>query len=481
VRLVTILFAAFFILGTAAKLRPPEYDEAYSIFLTAGDPRPSWPSGFFHPGDVRSFYAGHPSPAKIAHDLRQGDVHPPLYFWALEYWRRLVGPGWFAARLLSVLLSVAALAGLAWLAILAEIPPASAMLLALFSYGFAYTGIVARGFALAQLLNILGMALILSAQRAGRKQGWRSALLGGLVFGAAAFSNYLAVFIGLATLFWLFLDQKRRKLLPPAALGFALFLPALIYFFRAQHNARIGQFQKFSLPHAVALLAKDSGAALFGGLPIYAGSAGGIVTVALFVFTAICAVFIVKNWQSGLSLFALAACAMPAGLLALGLLFDNTPIEIRYLAFATPFIALLLAQTLPPFWRYLFLGLQACGILGLILAPSTLQPQALAARQLRSLDTPSALVLLPFGNDGVGIPGPFIEAAPDTIRLELLTPNAQPDLSRENRVVLALLPVDDSSKKTGIDLLARFNANPCWKNQYSTKLLRTFTRTCENP
>lgn len=477
-RLVTILLAALFILGTAAKLRPPEYDEAYSIFLTAGDPRPSWPSGIFHPGDVRSFYAGHPSPAKIARDLRQGDVHPPLYFWTLEYWRRLVGPGWFTARMLSVLLSVAALA---WLAILAEIPPATAMLLALLSYGFAYTGIVARGFALAQLLNITGMALILSALRGGRKQGWRPALLGGLAFGAAAFSNYLAVFIGLATLFWLALDPKRQKILPPAALGFAAFLPALIYFFRAQHNARIGQFQKFSLAHAVALLAKDSGAALFGGLPVYAGSAGGAVTLALVILTAICAAFIVKNWQSGLSLFALAACAMPAGLLALGLLFDNTPVEIRYLAFALPFIALLLAQTLPPSWRYLLLGLQACGILGLILAPSTQQPQGLAARQLRGLNTQSALVLLPFGNDGVGIPGPFIAAAPDALRLKLLTPNAQPDLSRENRVVLALLPVDDSSKKTGVDLLARFNANPCWKNQYSTRLLRVFSRTCENP
>lgn len=477
-RLVTILLAALFILGTAAKLRPPEYDEAYSIFLTAGDPRPSWPSGIFHPGDVRSFYAGHPSPAKIARDLRQGDVHPPLYFWTLEYWRRLVGPGWFTARMLSVLLSVAALA---WLAILAEIPPATAMLLALLSYGFAYTGIVARGFALAQLLNITGMALILSALRGGRKQGWRPALLGGLAFGAAAFSNYLAVFIGLATLFWLALDPKRQKILPPAALGFAAFLPALIYFFRAQHNARIGQFQKFSLAHAVALLAKDSGAALFGGLPVYAGSAGGAVTLALVILTAICAAFIVKNWQSGLSLFALAACAMPAGLLALGLLFDNTPVEIRYLAFALPFIALLLAQTLPPSWRYLLLGLQACGILGLILAPSTQQPQGLAARQLRGLNTQSALVLLPFGNDGVGIPGPFIAAAPDALRLKLLTPNAQPDLSRENRVVLALLPVDNSSKKTGVDLLARFNANPCWKNQYSTRLLRVFSRTCENP
>ena len=47
-------------------------------------------------------------------------------------------------------------------------------------------------------------------------------------------------------------------------------------------------------------------------------------------------------------LLAMATVAPPAGLLLLGLAFDNTPIELRYLAFATPFIGLLLAAALPP-------------------------------------------------------------------------------------------------------------------------------------
>ncbi len=482
-RIGTILLAALLILGCGAWLRAPEYDEAYSIFLAAGDARPAWPVGVFQPEDVRPFYTGDASLTAIAAALRNGDVHPPLYFWLLEYWRRLagqcwVGQGWFAARLLSVLLSLISLASIAWVAALTEIPASAAMLLALFSYGFAYTGIVARGFTLAQALDLLGIALMLLADRSRR----RKASLGfaaGLAFGAAAFSNYLAVFVGLAALLWTCLNRRRRRLLP-AALGLAMFLPALLYFFHAQQHSRIGQFQQFALSHAILLLAKDFGAAIFGGLPIYAGRAGGIVAALLASLIVICAGFIVKNWEPRLALLALNVMSLPVGLLALGLIFNNTPIEIRYLAFAIPYLALLLAQTLPPAWRYLLLGVQACGIIGLIFAPSTMQKQGFAARQAARLDMSAALVLLPYGNDGVGIPGPFIAAAPDRMRIELIKPGAQPDFSGEKTVILALLRGDDASKQTTSSMLASFNANPCWSPRSTTELLKTYVRTCKN-
>ena len=107
-----LLPLAGLLLVLAAWLRGPEYDEAYSIFLTAGHARPPWPQGVFTAGSVRWLYAPHGSLAQIAHDLRQGDVHPPLYFWLLELWRRVAGAGWFTARLLSVGFTLAGLAGL---------------------------------------------------------------------------------------------------------------------------------------------------------------------------------------------------------------------------------------------------------------------------------------------------------------------------------------------------------------------------------
>jgi hypothetical protein len=133
VRIGTILLLGLLILTTAAYFRAPEYDEAYSIFLTAGDARPAWPAGVFQPKAVRGFYQGTPALSKIAGDLRKGDVHPPLYFWVLEYWRRAFGAGWFAARMLTVCFAICALACIAWLAALAQIPAASAMLIGLAS------------------------------------------------------------------------------------------------------------------------------------------------------------------------------------------------------------------------------------------------------------------------------------------------------------------------------------------------------------
>jgi hypothetical protein len=475
-RIVGLLVFATLLLSLAAQLRAPEYDEAYSIFLTAGDPRPSWPQGVFRAGDVRGFYDGHAGPGEIAHDLRVGDVHPPLYFWALDYWRRLTGPSWFAARMLSVGFSVAALGVLAGLALRAEVPVAATLLLTLLSYGFAYTGIVARGFALAQFLNIVGVYLVCLGTKDRR---WGLCFGGGLAFGAAGFSNYLAIFVGLGTVWWLMLRAENRKMLVPAGFGLGCFLPAIGTFFLSQRNSRVGQFVPFSLPHEITLLAKCGGAALFGGLPVYAGAAGAAVRLAvawtLALLIVVCAGFVVRDWQPKSALFAIAAVATPIGLLGLGFIFDNSPIEIRYLAFSLPFVALLLAQTLPRYWLWLVLGVQVCGIAGLIVAPETMQPQGLAARQLRAFITPGTLVLLPFGNDGVGIPGPFIASVPDDLRLQLVKPGPWPKLAGERHVVVVTLRIDAASAQTG-----GFPANSCWVQTALAKYLKVFVRRCHD-
>jgi hypothetical protein len=377
--------------------------------------------------------------------------------------------------MLSVLFSIGALTALAWLATLAEIPVATTLLIALLSYGFAYTGIIARSFACAQCLNIFGMALTI---KGSKDQNSAYALAGGSAFGAAGFSNYLAIFIGAGTLFWLLIAKPAKKLTAFTALGLALFLPPIGYFFVAQHNSRIGQFTAFSPINALILLAKDNGAALFGGLPLCAGRAGNFVTATLAILITICAGFIVKNWQKNLSVFAVAALATPAGLLALGCVFKNTPIEIRYLAFSLPFIALLLAQTLPRRLLYLVLCIEACGIAGLIIAPATMQPQGLAARQLRKLATPASLILLPFGNDGVGVPGPFIASVPNHLRLELIKPGRLPNLAREPRVILVMIQIDAASKQATTSALKTFSTDPCWIENSSTNLVRIFIQTC---
>jgi hypothetical protein len=511
-RATSLLVLAGLLLGGVAMSRPPEYDEAYSIFLTAGDARPDWPAGVFRPADVRGLFSGDAGFGQIARDLRLGDVHPPLYFWLLEIWRRAFGPSWLAARLLSVLSSVGALAVLAKLAGLAGIPVGPAILVTVLSYGFAYTGTVARGFALAQFLNVVGVALVFAAARgpvqngvagaekktgllrrfmrkrapsrdAARHDGdgaWvksreLSAGLGGVALGAAGFANYLAVFVGLAALCWLGFTQRRRLL--PALAGFVAFLPADAWFFSAQRASRAGQFESFSWPHALALLVRDSGAVLFGGLPVYAGRAGPAVALALFLLLLICVGFVIKNSSPDQKLFALTAGATPIGLLALGAVFGNTPIEIRYLAFGVPFLALLLAASLPRPLLVLYLGVQGCAILGLVTAQATMQPQALAAREAAAIATPETLVLVPFGNDGVGIPGPFIAAAPYYMRIFLLRAGAVPDLRRETRVILAGIDADAASGGAIRTVTATFSGSKCWRDE-ANGLVQLYTRVC---
>lgn len=372
----------------------------------------------FTAGSVRWLYDGHAGLGRIAAGLRQGDVHPPLYFWVLEVWRQGVGPSWFAARLLSVLFTLAGLYGLSRIARLCRLPAWPVLAMALLSYGFIYTGILARPFALAQALNIAGVACALRAAH-GRRVSW--AWLAGAAFGAAAFTDYLAVFTGAAMLAWLCGRRGWRAL--PALAAMLPFLAVCFWFFLAQHSARDGQFAPFAWNPALLEIMRDGGAALFGGLPLYAGmalsgAAGGAMAACLaLLFLAALACAVRTRQGRG---FLLLAAATPAGLLALGVAFRNTPIEIRYLAFALPWVALAFAPVLPRLPLGLWLGAQAAAVAGLIFAPATMQPQGRAAHLAAGF--PGALVALPYGNDGVGLPGPFIAAAPDAMRLILLRP-----------------------------------------------------------
>jgi hypothetical protein len=184
---LAVLLLAAFVLTCAAATRSFEYDEAYSVFVTSPTPRPAWPATVFRAGAARAAFTTHAGAAAIARALRETDVHPPLYFWALASWRRVVGDGLLAMRLLSMLCALAALVAVGAIAREAAIPPATAMLFTAGCYGFAYTAVVARGFALAQTLILCGVLLVLGA---ARRERWWQAVGGGLLLGTATLTNY---------------------------------------------------------------------------------------------------------------------------------------------------------------------------------------------------------------------------------------------------------------------------------------------------
>jgi hypothetical protein len=483
-RFLWVLLPSAIVLVLAAWLRGAEYDEQYTLFLTAGISRPDWPSTVFPAGLAPRLQSGTASFVAIAHDLRSGDVHPPLYFWLLSIWRAVFGYDLFVARLFSVVLALGALALTGMIARAARVSPVWAMLLTLGCYGFAYTSVIARGFALAELLVLGGVACLLVSRGPWVSRGaWRFAAAG-ILFGAATLTNYLAVFsVGGCLLaiclraVWPGTGRSATTSLAirsavVAIMGFLVFIPADLWWFLAQRNSREGQFPPFSLLQSLLRLASRGAGDILGGLPLYVdGIASTVLAAAMGLLLVGLVACVVWRWRHigerhARIMFAIAALSPPIGLLALGAIFNNTPIEVRYLSFSTPFVGLLLAGAPGVRTKIGLLAVQAASIVGLMLAPQTMQPTRAAAHAASELAR-DGIVLLPRGNDGVGVVGGFaIEASP-ALPLLLIPGDDTPAriLSRigtTRRVVLALMEQDDASLQAS-QTMRQAMATPDWR------------------
>ncbi len=470
-----ILLLAAFVLTAAAWVRGAEYDEQYTLFLTAGTPRPDWPDTVFPAGAVAAMQVGHASLMQIARDLRATDVHPPLYFWVVSLWREALGSSLFATRMLSVLCGLLSLSLIGSIARRCAIPAVPAMLLTLGCYGFVYVDAIARGFAPAQLLTLCGVGLLLRQRP----------LLAGISLGAACCCNYLAVFVAAAVIgaagAW------------GAVLAAIPFLAVDAWFLVGQHAARTGQFPPFQIWPSLQRLGEYETASVFGGLPLYVDGiwcAAIAAMLGLLVLGLATCIARRRPWSAGPaeSLLLAGALAPPIGLLLLGATFDNTPIELRYLTFGLPFVALLIAWALLPRNRRasgtyvtlmrISLALQFVGIAGLLLSQRTMQPARATAVEAGRL-AGDGIVLLPRGNDGVGIVGAFgIEAAAALPLLVIRPAESIADrIAPYHRVILALLAQDRDSIAT-IPLLRTELIEAHWRRVAIGFNVEVYERTC---
>ena len=247
------------------------------------------------------------------------------------------------------------------------------MLLTLGSYAFTYTSSIARGFALAQLLVLAGVVSLLAGRRT-----WH-ACTGGLLFGAATLTNYLAVFPAARRLLATTIEAVRPApaAAPPGRLR------------AGEPDAQVCPPIRRTLARWLGVLLLCHSGRLFGGSWRSAAAAmGQFPPFSLipeprpsrcprrrrrcsvgFRFTSIrrCRWFWRSRWpgccfgsarahrlgwRADRDSPAPGRCSPSPrsrhrlGLLALGAVFNNTPIEVRYLAFSTPFLALLLAGAL---------------------------------------------------------------------------------------------------------------------------------------
>jgi hypothetical protein len=171
-----------------------------------------------------------------------------------------------------------------------------------------------------------------------------------------------------------------------------------------------------------------------------------------------------------------AAVAPPVGLMLLGFVFDNTPIELRYLSFGLPFVALLMAWALPRGVLSVVLVVQFASVAGLLLSPRTMQPaRAVAAEAVRLVG--DGVVLVPRGNDGVGIVGAFGIEAPPALPMLVIGP-ADPVAERigaYRRVAVAVMAQDRDSVAT-IGVLRAVLAASNWRLVASGSSVEVYER-----
>lgn len=487
--LAIVLLVATLAVGGGALLRSAEYDEGYTSLVTSPVPRPAWPEAPFTPRDVAPVLEAVVPPSEVSRQLRETDVHPPLYFWVAGLLRQAGVTDLGALRAFSVLCAVGAVAAFMAAARVAGVPPLAAGLLTALSYGFAYTGGVARGFALAQLLlGLAALAVVVAWRRGGGRMGLATAGAAGLAAGLATFTNYLAAFPAAALLGWLLiapgLGWARVKLIAVAAVPFLAMQLATLSYFLPQRGSRPEQFEPFALLPALKLLGQFNAANLFGGLPLYAEGSGRVVLgAALAALLLAGAIAVAWRWR-GLGparwLWLGAFAAPSAGLLLLGALAGNTPVELRYLAFAAPFGALLLAGAAGALAQRhpraamaglgLLLVVQGAGITGMALHPATRQAYRDALAALVPALGPDSLLLLPRGNDGVGIVVATLrEAPPDQPMLLLRALQPAPlraDLARYRRLVLLGITDRDGARQVQA-ALETLRADPAWREAAS--------------
>jgi hypothetical protein len=278
-------------------------------------------------------------------------------------------------------------------------------------------------------------------------------------------------------------------------LGMAPFLAADLVFFLAQRDARPGQFPPFEWLPSLIRMARYSAANLFGGLPLYVGTEWqAVVSAVLAGLLAAALLLIAARWrhvgtETPRRLLLAGAVAPPLGLLALGVLFNNTPIELRYLAFATPFVALLLAGAIGTMKRATrhavtatLIGLQTVSLVGLMTRPETMQPARAAALHIGSLaDRP--VVLLPRGNDGVGIVGAFAIEVPPATPILLLRGEESVQRIRQRIAGLKLIAfaalAQDAASREAIDTAREALSDRCWHLLATSGTVTLHERVCD--
>lgn len=424
--IAVIVAVAAAIAVCAALNRSFELDEGYSYLILNGHPRLVWPSGVFTRPQIAGWFAGTSGFARISADLKTYDVHPPLWFDIEAAWRRLAGPGLVAARLLSVALMVCSLVLVAGVARRCRAPVALTLALTAFSYAVLYTGATVRMYPLANTLLLLGVLALLQMLEAGEhrtaaRRRWLWPALAGLAFGLGTAAHLFVVFpaaaLGSVAAVALLARRRYAEILIAALVALPPIAWAASYYLVQQTHD--WQFPPFRVGSMAVRTAQSYAAALFGGTPLYVprplerpvtALLGGLLVAALAVATLGLRRLLrhVQGW-----IVLVGTLAMPVALFAVAAAVGKETVELRYLIYGLPFLAMFLARgfrdqrVLAPaacaVLAAAFLGAQLAGAVAMPFAHMTQQAARPAMAQIGRLWQPGAILLLPQAVDTSGM------------------------------------------------------------------------------
>lgn len=187
------------------------YDEAVTLLETAGHATPQWPIQPTPCKSAKRQFTGVPSLKRIADELKESDIHPPLYYWALVKWRQLFGFSIETARIFSLVSHTGGVLILYFLLLSAGFHrPLIPSLMYAISYSATHFGGEARAYAFTTMLILWGVYFAyLSVQPSEEKgrNGSFAAVAMSILLGMAFLSNYLSLF-PIAVVFAWFLYNK---------------------------------------------------------------------------------------------------------------------------------------------------------------------------------------------------------------------------------------------------------------------------------
>ena len=449
VSVAAIVAAAVLLAIAAATARSFELDEGYTYLILNGEPRIQWPAGVFARADIAHWFTGAAPLARISADLVAYDVHPPLWFYFEAGWRHLVGPGLLAGRLLSVAIMAAGLILTARVARLCRAPVPLTLAITAFSYAVLYTGATVRMYPFANALLLAGTLALLHAL-APRGQGagkWRPLLWAagaGLAFGLGTASHLFVVFpaVALGAVAAIALLRRRRvaEVLVAAVAALPPILWAASYY--AVQQTHDWQFAPFSTGGMLMRIAERYGAALFGGTPVYvphalAGPVSALLGLLLLTALAVAAGAARRLLRDVAGRMVLAGTlVMPTTLFVVGAADGKETVELRYLIYGLPFLAMFLARG----WREqrivprrartalaaAFVGAQLVGAVAMPFAHMTQQAARPAMAQIGRLWQPGALLMLPQATDTSGMTLDYAYEAPQGWPMLLMTADETP-------------------------------------------------------